>query len=598
MNTVESTINMKNKTAQLFPLAVILLFFGFFFYYFFNLNRFHLLYLEQSQLFLFQDKYWANLLSKPAGVSHYLAAFVTQFFVSPLVAALVVTAIGVTLFALSYSLFSKFGFVAPIAALIWPLLHLAILNPVQNHIALSVGFMLSLLSVLLFFALKESRWQIWLAATGLPFLIFACGITGFLATIIMTGHYLIQRKFFPALVIITVSTLTPLLLAKFYYLYPLKSVYAAPFQFPVTTELLIAVIAGTLIFSIIIWASPFSSNYFSPTHPKRIIILNTIAFITLISVVAGIVRFSYDPKTEQILAIDHAAQEGNWSKVLTLSEKYPGNNRLVLYYTNMALYQTGQLGNRMFDFRQQGTQGLWLNWERDGVAPLFGAEIYYHLNYINEAYRWAFEAMMAKGPSPRLLKRLAVTSIINGDYQVADKYLNILDQTLFYDDWAKEKRKLTHSPELASNDVEIGQKRKMKIHHDFIAIENTKDIGLIPLLQSQPNNRMAFEYLMASFLLNKDLEHFTEYIGRLKDFGYREIPRHYEEALIAWMLTTKKEMTPEGYAIRQSTLDNFSRYYDLLKQNGRNPEKAKQMLANPFGNTFWYYLNFSNSSKN
>ena len=60
---------------------------------------------------------------------------------------------------------------------------------------------------------------------------------------------------------------------------------------------------------------------------------------------------------------------------------------------------------------------------------------------INDAQRFAFEAMEAIPnfrKSGRCLKRLAETNLINGQYEVAAKYLRILSKTLFYKDWAKK----------------------------------------------------------------------------------------------------------------------------------------------------------------
>lgn len=82
----------------------------------------------------------------------------------------------------------------------------------------------------------------------------------------------------------------------------------------------------------------------------------------------------------------------------------------------LALYKSRQLGDHMFHYNQVGVPGLWLEWKRNWVVTFYGGEIFYHLGYINEAYRWAFEAMVTKA-SPHLLKRLVMHGVLM--FQVA-----------------------------------------------------------------------------------------------------------------------------------------------------------------------------------
>jgi hypothetical protein len=301
----------------------------------------------------------------------------------------------------------------------------------------------------------------------------------------------------------------------------------------------------------------------------------------------------YDPKIEIFLGMDHYVQAEDWNKVIDLSKKYQGTNRLVLYYTNMALYKTGQFSNRMFDFPQHGIDGLRLEWTRDEVTPFFGGEIFYHLNYINEAYRWAFESMVAKGLNPRSLKRLVQTSLINGQYKLAAKYLNILDQTMFYKDWAAKYKTYVSDTAQISQNKELAEKRQFLAKNDFISY----DLGLTELLKEHPKNRMAFEYLMAVFLLNKDITNFAANIYRLKELGYREIPVNFEEALLFCMTYFKKDLVPEGYSIRPATIQRKNEYIAQISRCGGDRDKAARVLYKQFGNTCWYYLHFAEQNQ-
>jgi hypothetical protein len=315
-------------------------------------------------------------------------------------------------------------------------------------------------------------------------------------------------------------------------------------------------------------------------------------FLYLISAYM-VVGFAYDRNNELFLNIDNHYQSSSWKKILVLSNQYPGQNQLVMYYTNLALYKNGEMADRMFAFRQSGHSGLWLEWKRNVTAPFFGGEVFYQLGFTNEAFRWAFEAMEVKGLNPRSLKRLVNTSLINRHYEIAGKYLNFLDQTLFYRAWAKVQRQLISDTILIQEQEELVEKRNLLLTKDFITDINTSNIGLDRLLIAHPDNRMAFEYLMASFLLTKNLEAFADNIYRLKYLGYKKIPKHYEEALILYMGLTKKDVVPAGYRISNATRDNFHEYARTFAANRYSMDKAARALSGEFGNTFWYYMQFT-----
>jgi len=301
-----------------------------------------------------------------------------------------------------------------------------------------------------------------------------------------------------------------------------------------------------------------------------------------------IINYVYDYKTELLLGIDNHVQKENWNQALKLSSKLQEINPIAVYLTNIALYKTNRLGNEMFHYEQIGIAGLFLEWGSE-FSPFFGNEVFYQLGYINEAFRWSFEAMVSKGKTPRVLKKLILTSIINYDYKIAQKYLNILKKTLFYRKWAIHYLNLISDPAKIEADNEIREKRHFLIHSDFFATVTNHESVLINLLNNHSDNRMAFEYLMSYFLLRKDLISFVKNIYRLKEFNIKEIPVHYEEALL---IADAKNNIPEGYSIRESTKQVFYDYVKTYVSFTGNPDKLQEVLYNRFGKSYFYYYQF------
>jgi hypothetical protein len=308
----------------------------------------------------------------------------------------------------------------------------------------------------------------------------------------------------------------------------------------------------------------------------------------------GVYKYGYNKRTELMLGIDYHAQHAEWEKVLKLSDQYPDFNLLVLYYTNLALYKTGNLLEKMFSYTQTGANGLRLKRERSS-GFFFGGEVFYYLSYTSETSRWAFEAMVAKGLNPRALKRLIMTSIINGDSEIAKKYLYVLNQTLFYRKFTREYVNYLKNPAMADKDPDISRNRDLMIHSDFVS--NGNDLNLLDLLNNHPENKMAYEYLLASMLLDKRLDAFAKYILRIKDYGYSILPVHIEEALILFNSFENKNIMPAGFSFRPETIRRFKGYLEKYNSYGDNTELAAKELKNTYGKTYWYYFQFINNNQ-
>lgn len=566
-----------------------------FYFYFFIFNRYHLLYLEQTQLFCFTRTYFDSFISRPGQCIFYLGEFFTQFFVYPAIGAGILTLLGLLVFVLSAWILQRFTTGAWVLALV-PVMLIAALQ--SNHlykVGLTIGFILSLGFGACYLLIRHPKRRLIIGAVALPLLYHLAGAfalwAALLAVLSELFYFNAKAKWLHSAILIVVCTAFPFLAWKFLYIMPWQDVWINPFPFRGVSRLpLFAALLTWLPFIVVVL-----SLYRQFRRLERLVIAwnyKTILASGVLLVGGGVwvKAKAYDPVVEVFLGMDHYVQTEDWNKVIELSKQYPQMNQLVVYYTNLAVYKTGQMANRMFDFPQMGVGGLQLQWARDEVTPFFGGEVFYHLNYINEAYRWAFESMVAKGLNPRSLKRLVLTSLINGHYPIAEKYLNILDQTMAYQKWASQYRAYVRDTSLISQDKELAEKRKFLLKKDFIST----NLCLNQLLEEHPTNRMAFEYQMASFLLTKDLKSFSDNISRLKELGYRDIPVNYEEALLFCMTLFKKDLVPEGYAIRQQTLKRKDEYIAAISRCGGNRDLAARQLYRSFGNTSWYYLHFVN----
>ena len=144
---------------------------------------------------------------------------------------------------------------------------------------------------------------------------------------------------------------------------------------------------------------------------------------------------------EEAMEYDQLVRNKQWQEVIEKAEEKSPVSPFGVTCLNLALGKMGQMGDRMFEFYQNGTEGLLPEFQRDFTSPLPTSEAYYHLGMVNTAQRFTFEAMEAIpnfNKSGRCFKRLAETNLINGQYEVAAKYLRLLRKTIFYKDWAED----------------------------------------------------------------------------------------------------------------------------------------------------------------
>jgi hypothetical protein len=277
-----------------------------------------------------------------------------------------------------------------------------------------------------------------------------------------------------------------------------------------------------------------------------------------------------DMEKERLFGYDFMARMGQWNKILVTSDRHAPDSPIAVECTNLALAKTGHMPTDMFTFYQNGPAGLLPEFTRDHFSPVPTGVVYYHLGMVNTAQTFFFEAQEGIPDfqkSARLTQALAKTNLINGDYEVARKYVNTLKQTIFYRKWAKETEQLLVNPGMINKVPEYAYLRSVRMkEHDIMFSQEEMD-SMLGLLYIENNaNTIAIDYLLAWCLLRKDLARFFECHSLLKT-GYDA--RHYQEAiLLYWALT---HGGPEGMPgfITQKVTSDFTRFITLV-QSGRD----------------------------
>ena len=154
--------------------------------------------------------------------------------------------------------------------------------------------------------------------------------------------------------------------------------------------------------------------------------------------------------------------------------------------------------------------------------------------------------------------------------------------------WAQKYSQFLHNDQAIEADAELGEKRRSLSQQNRFAMFYGWTPELQDILEVNPENRKAKEYLGLSFLMNKDLKGFQlfldKYYGTGKD---RTLPLSFQQAVMALDQPDKVE----EYNVSASVKEQYGQFMRQYAQNRQNPN-LKNVMHRSFGHTVWYYLIF------
>ncbi len=310
-------------------------------------------------------------------------------------------------------------------------------------------------------------------------------------------------------------------------------------------------------------------------------------------VVAGVVAFlSFDDRQQALLEVHHYACRRVWPQALEAARRCP-NNDFTVNAVDRALYHTGRLSRDMCSYLQR-PDALLLTGDDRVLWHWHKFDTLIDLGLMNMAEKNLTECMAMFGEHPMILKRLAMVSMVKGETDTARIYLGALSKTLFHSDWADAYLARLDSDPNLSADPEIQYLRARSLTKDYMTLFYAKEPVLLALVEQNSGNRMAFEYLMAWYMLNKQLGKFVQNIGRLGEFGYTEIPPLYQEAMVIYAYGTKKPVPLAGFTISPEAQRRIEHFSSVFNRYNRNRDAAFNELARDYWGSYFFYYIYAN----
>jgi len=557
---------------------------GFLIFLFFQLfYPYHLFFKEQIQLFIYTPEYFLSYFTKPAWLARYIGDFLTQFFYLRGGGAITVSFILLIEWIFITKVIDKLtsSKLAKLWALIPVVIDLALQCNILHEISYTISIICTLGIYLLFLKIKSKWFQLGTALIISPLIYWLAGgtVLALPLLIVLDKNENRERKILISILIFVLALIIPLIL-RHRFLLTIEQAYIFPAL--QRSSLLIIVALGLVsIFSSIL-------NSFEQKH--KTIALISLLLILFITTVIGVYRFA-DFNQEKELALDSETYFGNTDKVISLACSNNIESRNSSYFLNIALAKKGILADSLLNYYQPASYGLMLP-----VAPgegwitiIFSNELYYLIGDMNLAQHATMlgNTFSIHNRSSRMIKRLAEINLVNEDTAAANKYLRILDKTLFHQKWAKAHK---NNAPFSSWMQEINEKRSFIPRSDIIRSANDFNRTLSFLLSQNPQNKVALEYLLCYHLLNKDIVSFIKYYNLYFKNTTEHIPKIYQEALLIYFSkypTSIQEIS--SYGLDPQIFKSFMEYTKHYDQSNGNIKELQRF----YSKTYWYYYHFA-----
>lgn len=292
-----------------------------------------------------------------------------------------------------------------------------------------------------------------------------------------------------------------------------------------------------------------------------------------------------DWETRTLLRVNYLARAHQWDQLLAELRNNPPQALPpgMLFDVNLALLETGQLGDRMFEFPQDPRFLIQVGGE---AVPHRGChELLLRLGCLNEAEHTAFEALEVSGPRPYLLRELALIHVAKGHPEAARVFLSLLSHDVIHGSWARERLVQLDTDSSFTSNEEVCAMRKVMMRTDQVALPNQKLFAA--LVDDNPANRAAMEYLMAYYLQTCQLDEVVKRIPELRTAGFDRLPDSYAAAILLYHNLFGKEPEMAGWTVSQA---EYERFQSLMKLTGGAQVDPAAVSAVAAGTYYAYFL--------
>lgn len=311
------------------------------------------------------------------------------------------------------------------------------------------------------------------------------------------------------------------------------------------------------------------------------------------------------------------AQQADWDGIIDEALSASRPSRAVVAYYAVALEQTGQLLERQYDIAFDFPKMRLQEKDHGEEYGTFVADCNLYAGLINAAYRQQMNFVTMNGPNVYSLKRMTQCAVLNGEKELALKYLDILSHVPFEQTFVDEYTAMVNDSTLVENNDEF--QRILALAPQANNYENNYrspaflgyNAGLIT------GTKESLVTAIAAGLYSKDLLSCVPHIRIYVQNNNGNVPVAVQQAMLLAankFPELKQEFAPY-IKLQQPTFNNFILAAQPLIQERLNLSKGKSeqeqerikheynaklrdALGDDWTGTYFYYYYCENNDQN
>lgn len=344
-----------------------------------------------------------------------------------------------------------------------------------------------------------------------------------------------------------------------------------------------------LVLFCIVMALPVPGKLQQAVNKTRMWAVCQVALLALMA--WGVQHYWYrDSNFEKELEMRRAMEQSDWERMLRAAAKLEEEpTRAIVMMKNLALFRLGRQGNEMYHYptgakAQNAPMPV-------KITQVVGSAIYYAYGQANYCYRWCLEDGVEYGWRADYLKYMTRCALVNGEVEVAKKYIRLLKHTRFHKEWAEAQELYANHPEAMKDNEDYAIVKRLLTKEDRLGSDNAQaEMYLMnALLDINTSDPLVQELTLLSALWKKDIGLFWPRFFNYASLHKGEhMPKHYQEAAYLYG-HLEHQVDISKMPFDDDVVRNYNGFMELAQRcPGMSEEQMKPIFYPQFGKTFYY----------
>lgn len=329
----------------------------------------------------------------------------------------------------------------------------------------------------------------------------------------------------------------------------------------------------------------------------------TAQVVIIAAIVVGVYESWYkDEAFHTEIRMDRCVENLDWDGVLQAYRDFDEGKeptRIMWLYKNLALFHEGTILEDMYRYRNG--RGVTNAVFPTSMAQTGGKTVYFNYGQVNFCNRWCMESGVEYGWRADYLRYLLYCSLANGEYNAAQKYIDILKKTKYYRSFAERYQSYVGHPQLVRKDPMFKPVLRLMPLQDVLTSDQSLiELYLIDQFAYTDSKDLLYETMsMASALQRKDIATFwNRFFHYAPMIGRSHMPTLVQQA--AYLFGHLEHNVDISHMpFDKDVVDTYNAFMNKAQYSMvTSEEEAKPLFYPEFGATYYFdYFFFRNSKK-